>query len=128
MPTIISKEVRKIEPQAMVSAPFVDDRVKLVEKVKKGLGDKAKGMHFFFGDKNIAATGRYEDEGYVAVTGVHHLGDPLFMRPDVDHKTHLERAAIDSQVSYQASKNGENDKYKIRASDGSVLGPVATKE
>jgi hypothetical protein len=129
MPSIISQNPRKLAPKVeMVSEPFVDERARLVAKVKKQLGARAEGMHFFFGDRNIAESGRYEDEGYIAVEGVKHLGDPLFMRPDKEHKAHLERAAIDSQVSYQASKNGENDEYRTQAADGTVYGPVPDKD
>ncbi len=102
MPAIINKEPRKAAPQAMISQPYVDDRVKLVEKTKKALGKKAEGMHFFYGDKVIAETGRYTDEGYVSC-GVAHRGDPLFMRPASVHKSHLEDAANISQAKAAAA-------------------------
>lgn len=124
MPSIINNNPRKLAPKIeMVNQPHVCERERLVAKAKKELGAKAEGMHFFFGDKNIAETGRYEDEGYVSVKDYKHLGDPLFMRSEKDHKAHLERAAIDSQVSYQSAKRGENDKYTTRSDDGTVHGP-----
>lgn len=92
MPPITSKEPRKTAPQAMISQPHVDDRTLLVEKTKKALGKKAEGMHFFYGDKAIAETGRYKDEGYIPCD-VAHRGDPLFMRPIGVHKNHLAEAA-----------------------------------
>lgn len=127
MPAIISEKPRKVVPTITVKEAHVDERTALVERTKQKLGDKARGMHFFYGDKNIAATGRYEDEGYVAVevdgAQPHHRGDPLFMRPDGMHKAHLEEAASESIAIKQATKRAENDKYKTRTADGSVIGP-----
>lgn len=122
MPAIISDKPRKDAPAAMVSVPYVDERTALVEKTKRALGSKANGMHFFYGDKNIAETGRYEDEGYVAC-GVNHRGDPLFMRPEKMHKEHLAQAAGDSQAAAVAAKTASNSKYKTRTNDGEVVGP-----
>ena len=102
MPAIISKEPRKEAPMAMISAPHIDDRTLLVTKTKKSLGKKAEGMHFFYGDKNVAETGRYADEGYIPCN-VNHRGDPLFMRPGVVHKSHLEEAASVSQSKASAA-------------------------
>lgn len=123
MPTIINDNPRKIVPTVNIKEVYVDERQALVEKTKKQLGDKAKGMHFFYGDKNIAATGRYTDDGYVPIEGVNHRGDPLFMRPLSMHKAHLEQAAADSIAIKQATKRAENDKYKTVTADGTVIGP-----
>lgn len=128
MPAITSEKTRKIIQPVEVTEVYVDERVGLVERTKKKLGEKAKGMHFFYGDKNIAATGRYEDEGYTLVEGVHHRGDPLFMRPDGMHKAHLVEAASQSTAIKQASKSANNDKYKTRTADGSLVGPEAQEE
>jgi len=122
MPAIISDKPRKEAPAAMISQPYVDDRARLVEKTKKALGVKAVGMHFFYGDKNIAETGRYADEGYVPC-GVNHRGDPLFMRPDKAHKDHLAEAAGASRSAAVAAKTGSNSEYKTRTADGDVIGP-----
>ena len=122
MPPIISKKPRKDAPAAMIFQPYVDERTLLVEKVKKQLGVKAKGMHFFFGDANIAKTGRYADEGYVACNA-DHRGDPLFMRSIDKHKAHLEEAADVSQIAYVAAKTGQGDEYQTRTADGTVVRP-----
>jgi hypothetical protein len=122
MPAIISDKPRKEAPAAMISVPYVDDRTRLVEKTKKALGAKANGMHFFYGDKNVADTGRYADEGYVSC-GVNHRGDPLFMRPDKAHKDHLAEAAGASKAAAVAAKTASNSEYKTRTSDGDVVGP-----
>jgi hypothetical protein len=122
MPAIISDKPRKEAPAAMVSMPYVDERTALVEKTKQKLGAKANGMHFFYGDKNIAETGRYTDEGYVPC-GVNHRGDPLFMRPQKAHAEHLAQAAGESQAAAVAAKTGSKSEYKTRTSDGDVVGP-----
>jgi hypothetical protein len=122
MPAIISDKPRKEAPAAMVSLPYVDERTLLVEKTKAKLGPKAKGMHFFYGDKNIAETGRYADEGYVPCD-VNHRGDPLFMRPEQAHKAHLAQAAGDSQAAAVAAKTASDSRYKTRTGDGEVVGP-----
>lgn len=122
MPQIVSREIRKVSPMAMVSKPYVDDRVLLVEKVKKELGAKARGMHFFFGDKILAEAGRYADQGYVP-TNYNHQGDPLLMRPEKEHERHLEQAASDSYTNYEAAASASDDKYRTRLSDGSSIGP-----
>jgi hypothetical protein len=123
MPPIITNQPRKDAPAAMISKPYVDERTLLVERTKKQLGVKAKGMHFFFGDANIAKTGRYADEGYVPC-GTDHRGDPLFMRPIDKHKAHLEEAADVSKSAYVAAKNGEGSEYETRTADGNVLRPI----
>jgi hypothetical protein len=123
MPAIKNEQPRKIAPTVEVkTAKYVDDRTLLVEKAKSKLGEKAKGMHFFFGDKNIAETGRYADDGYVP-TGFNHRGDPLFMRPESDHQRHLESAAEESVALKKAAKNAEDSKYKTRTADGRTVGP-----
>lgn len=127
MPPIITDKPRKESPAAMVSKPYVDERVALVEKMKKKLGAKAKGMHFFYGDKNIAETGRYADDGYVA-TGENHRGDPLFMRPDKLHENHLAEAAGTSQAAAALAKTGQGDEYQTRTGDGETVRPIETEE
>jgi hypothetical protein len=107
----------------MVSQPYVDERTLLVEKTKKSLGKKAEGMHFFYGDKNVAETGRYADEGYVPC-GVNHKGDPLFMRPVKAHKAHLEEAAGSSEAVKSSAKMGQNAEYQTRTADGLTVGPI----
>jgi hypothetical protein len=122
MPAIISDKPRKEAPAAMISVPYVDERTRLVEKTKKALGAKANGMHFFYGDKNIAETGRYADEGYVPCN-VNHRGDPLFMRPDKTHKDHLAEASGASKAAAVAAKTANNSEYRTRTADGEIVGP-----
>jgi hypothetical protein len=122
MPAIISDKPRKEAPAAMISQPYVDERTRLVEKTKKAMGAKANGMHFFYGDKAIAETGRYTDEGYVAC-GVNHRGDPLFMRSEKAHKDHLAEAAGASHAAAVAAKTASNSEYKTKTADGQVVGP-----
>lgn len=122
MPAIITNQPRKDAPRAMVSQPYIDERTLLVEKIKKQMGVKAKGMHFFFGDKNVAATGKYAEEGYVACN-VDHKGDPLFMRPMEMHKAHLADAADVSQNAASMAKSGSGAGYETRTADGEVIRP-----
>ena len=122
MPPIITDKPRKNAPQAMVSKPYVDERTLLVEKTKKKLGVKAKDMHFFFGDANVAKTGRYADDGYIPCD-VDHRGDPLFMRPVKMHMAHLAEAADVSQSAAIAAKTGADGKYQTRMADGETLQP-----
>jgi predicted AlkP superfamily pyrophosphatase or phosphodiesterase len=119
MPAIINPEPRKIAPAVEVVTVRRDEREVIVEKMKKKLGDKSKGMHFFFGDANIAKTGRYDDEGYVAC-GVDHKGDPLFMRPMRLHTDHITKAAGDSVANKDAARTGESDEYQTRTAGGFV--------
>jgi hypothetical protein len=126
MPAIINDKPKKNAPAAMISRPYVDDRTLLVEKTKEKLGAKAKGMHFFYGDKAVAETGRYADDGYIPC-GVNHRGDPLFMRPDTMHDEHLAQAAGDSQAAAQAAKTASKSEYKTRTADGELVGPQQEK-
>lgn len=128
MPPIIAREPRKsVPPSAMVFKPYVDEREAVVEKAKKELGAKAKGMHFFYGDRNIAATDRYKDDGYIA-TGFNHKGDPLFMRPDKLHAEHIAAAASDSAFAYNQVKTGQASEYGVRTADGETVGLIQERE
>lgn len=128
MPAIINKDPRKLAPVVEVNAPIkLCQREQVVENTRKKLGDKARGMHFFYGDANIAKTGQYECEGYVAC-GVDHKGDPLFMRPLKKHDEHLAEAASLSATAYKSAKNGEGDDYKTEVAGGGSIRPRPTKE
>jgi hypothetical protein len=127
MPAITIDKPRKDAPPVVIRPMYQDERVILVEKTKKKLGDKAKGMHFFFGDANIAKTGRYEDEGYMAC-GADHKGDPLFMRPSKMHSEHLAVAAGNSIEAKNAAKNAESGEYETRTAGGMSVRPKVEDE
>lgn len=127
MPAITNDSPRKVAPQAMIRSVYVDEREVLVKQVKTKLGEKAKGMHFFFGDPIIAAKGQYEREGYKPC-GVDHKGDPLFMRPESAHIQHLSNAAGASADAKNVEAIASDNKYKTRTNDGRIVSPTLEQE
>lgn len=134
MPAIKNDSPRRPAPSAVVVRPYRDPRRVLVENAKAKLGDKAKGMTFFFGDKEKAKDGTYAEQGYIPVKlpgkseQEKHGGDPLFMRPEAELQQHLAEAASISTAQAVEAKTAAADKYKTQTADGSIVGPEAEDE